>query len=88
MKTLKTRAKTQRDPGKVSQGKMERKFERVTADHGAGIQAGALLRARGVVRPVKDAALSIIMQLNQQLEGHKWPGLECSLAVSPISRRQ
>ena len=88
MKTLKTRAKTQRDPGKVSQGKMERKFERVKVDHGSGVQAGAIRTARGVVRPVKDAALSIIMQLNQQLEGHKWPGLECSLAVCPITRRQ
>lgn len=70
MKTLKTRAKTQRDPGSVSQGKLERKFVHANVDHGAGVQAGALRRARGMVRLVKDAALGIIMQLNQQLEEH------------------
>lgn len=54
----------------MSQGKLERKFVRANVDHGAGVQAGALRRARGMVRLVKDAALGIIMQLNQQLEEH------------------
>ena len=61
MKILKTRAKTQRDPGSVSQGKLERKSVRVNVDHGAGVQAGALQC------PAKDAASGITMQLNQQL---------------------